>query len=441
MKKIITIINCVKPIMKTKHFKQLKIIIYALLTIRGRITMLGLSRWSEKGGSYSTIKRFFNAKIDWLSINWIIIKSHLIKKDSIYILAGDEVIVKKSGKKTYGLSRFYSSIDNKVVKSIGFLHLTLIDVNKRKAYPLSTQQILKDNKDGCKKDQTKKKKNITRNKVGRPKGSGNKDKKNIDLSKYLLFIKKSINTVLKRINGDINIKYFVFDGEFGYNGALQMVDQTGLKLISKLQKNSALYYPYKGEQKRRGVPKIYGDKIDYNNLDDKYLKDTKTENNIKTNIYQMEILHKKFPDKLNVVIIQKINLKNKRIGHVILFTSDLDLEYNKIIDYYSLRFQIEFVFRDAKQYWGLEDYMNVKEEAVNNSANLSTFMVNISHILKKDFDNEETSVLDIKASYHGIKYVNEVFKLLPEYPDDILIKKIFQEIGSIGAIHNSKMVA
>jgi len=392
MKRIITIINCVKPILKTKHFNQLKIIIHALLIIKGRITMLGLSRWSNKGGSYSSIRRFFNANINWLSINWIIIKSHLIKKDSVCILAGDEVVVKKSGKKTYGLSRFYSSIDNQVVKSLAFLHLTLIDVNTRKAYPMTTQQIVKDNKDGCKKNLTKKKNDTTKNKVGRPKGSGNKDKKDIVLSKYLLFIKKAINTVVNMIKEDLNVKYFVFDGEFGYNVALQMVHQIGLKLISKLQKNSALYYPYEGEQNSKGARKIYGDKIDYNNIDEKYLKDTQIDDKIRTNIYQIEMLHKKFPDKLNIVIIQKTNLETDKIAHIVLFTSDLDLEFNKIEDYYSLRFQIEFVFRDAKQYWGLEDYMNVKEKAVNNGANLSTFMVNISHILKKDFDNDKTSV-------------------------------------------------
>ena len=63
-----------------------------------------------------------------------------------------------------------------------------------------------------------------------------------------------------------------------------MVQQTGLHLISKLQKNSALYYPYDGEQKRRGARRKYGDKIDYENIDDKYLKDTLTEKNITTKI-------------------------------------------------------------------------------------------------------------------------------------------------------------
>jgi len=40
---------------------------------------------------------------------------------------------------------------------------------------------------------------------------------------------------------------------------------------------------------------------------------------------------------------------------VLLFSDDLTLASETLIDYYSLRFQIEFNFRDAKQYWGLED--------------------------------------------------------------------------------------
>ena len=281
----------------------------------------------------------------------------------------------------------------------------------------------------------------TKKKAGRPKGSGNKDKTAIELSKYLIFIQNAIKLVLGLIKAHLSVTYFVFDGEFGYNGALQMVKQTGMHLISKLQKNSALYYPYEGEQKKRGAPRNYGDKIDYENIDDKYLKETITEKNITTKIYQIEMLHKLFASRLNIVIIQKINTDTDKIAHVVLFSSDLNLEYAKMKNYYSLRFQIEFVFRDAKQHWGMEDFMGIKEKAVHNSTNLSTFMVNIAHILQKDFNNEEMSILDIKAHYHGMKYANEVFKLLPEFPNEILIKRIYSRITSIGAIHPPDMVA
>ena len=403
--------------------------------------MLGLSRWSEKGGSYRTINRFFHSNIDWVSLNWMIIKSYLLKKDCVYILAGDEVVVSKSGKRTHGIDRFYSSIQNQVIKSIAFLQLVLINVDTKKAYPLFTKQIVKDNKTGCKKVRSKTSKESTNKKAGRPKGSGNKDKTAIELSKYLIFIQNAIKLVLGLIKAHLSVTYFVFDGEFGYNGALQMVKQTGMHLISKLQKNSALYYPYEGEQKKRGAPRNYGDKIDYENIDDKYLKETITEKNITTKIYQIEMLHKLFASRLNIVIIQKINTDTDKIAHIVLFSSDLNLEYTKIKNYYSLRFQIEFVFRDAKQHWGMEDFMGIKEKAVHNSTNLSTFMVNIAHILQKDFNNEEMSILDIKAHYHGMKYANEVFKLLPEFPNEILIKRIYSRITSIGAIHPPDMAA
>lgn len=35
-----------------------------------------------------------------------------------------------------------------------------------------------------------------------------------------------------------------------------------------------------------------------------------------------------------------------------------------LIDYYPLRFPIEFTFRDAKQYVGLEDFMGVQEVSI-----------------------------------------------------------------------------
>jgi hypothetical protein len=155
----------------------------------------------------------------------------------------------------------------------------------------------------------------------------------------------------------------------------------------------------------------------------------------------MEMMHHSFSHNLNIVIIHKTNIKTGRTAHVVLFSSDLTLEYDKIKDYYSLRFQIEFVFRDAKQYWGLEDFMNIKETPVNNWANLSTFMVNFSHGLRKNDAMKEMSVLDLKAHYHGAKYVKEVFKLLPDFANDYLIKRVSGKIASLGAINGYWKVA
>ena len=79
MKEIITLLRCIRAIIEKKQ-KQLQIIIQALLSMRGRITMLGMSRWSEKGGSYRTITRFFHSTIDWGAINWQFIKNMMSPK-------------------------------------------------------------------------------------------------------------------------------------------------------------------------------------------------------------------------------------------------------------------------------------------------------------------------------------------------------------------------
>ena len=140
----------------------------------------------------------------------------------------------------------------------------------------------------------------------------------------------------------------------------------------------------------------------------------------------MEARHKKFADELNVVCILKTNLTTKQQAHVLLFSSDLTLDAEKMIEYYSLRFQIEFNFRDAKQYWGLQDFMNVNKIPVNNAVNLSMFMVSVSAKLTDTFrcPNTEFSVLDLKARYRGAKYLHEILKIHPKTPDTIVIEQI-----------------
>jgi putative transposase len=120
----------------------------------------------------------------------------------------------------------------------------------------------------------------------------------------------------------------------------------------------------------------------------------------------------------------------------VLFSSDLSLAYDKLIDYYSLRFQIDFNFRDAKQFWGLEDFMNLQEQPIHNAANLSLFMVNLSKVLIAQLEQCQTnsSVLDLKARFRAEKYALETLKLLPQKPDAILIQQILTNIPKIGAI-------
>jgi len=257
------------------------------------------------------------------------------------------------------------------------------------------------------------------------------------LTPYLLQIQTMLKSLLLLLGIDLCPVYCVMDGAFGNNNALQMVRQCSLHLISKLRHDAALYFPYEGKQKKRGANKKYGAKLDYDHIPDNYLKESTLLDSIQTNIYQMTMWHKLIPDKLNIVIIVKTNLKTQKVAHVVLFSSDLDLAFDKLIDYYGLRFQIEFNFRDAKQFWGLEDFMNINQTPVYNAANLAMFMVNVSKVLICPFQPNcpAFSVNDLKAHFRGHKYVTETLKLLPEMPKPIFIDRIFANIAQIGSIN------
>ena len=185
----------------------------------------------------------------------------------------------------------------------------------------------------------------------------------------------------------------------------------------------------------RGRPRLYGQRFNPQHIDPKWRISRQTHANITTEVYQAKLHHKKFPDPLNVVCILKTHLPTEKKSHVLLFSSDLALDAETLIDSYALRFQIEFNFRDAKQFWGLEDFMNVNKTPVNNAANLSMFMVNVSAKLLATLAGQNIArgaVLDLKARYRGMKYLHETLKILPQKPDPIVIDEIAEHLGSIG---------
>jgi putative transposase len=218
---------------------------------------------------------------------------------------------------------------------------------------------------------------------------------------------------------------------------MQMVRGCGLHLVSKLRSDAAMYLPYDGPYQGRGPRRKYGDKLDVKALPERFLRQRSVEDGVETSIFQVEVLHKAFGQRLNVVVIVKTNLRTQTRAHVVLFSSDLGLAFDKLVEYYSLRFQIEFTFRDAKQHWGLEDFMTITETAVSNAANLSMLMVSVSHVLLREAreSDPQCSVLDLKASFRGSKYVAETIKLLPEKLDEGLIAYIVCQMGNLGRIH------
>jgi putative transposase len=438
---IVALFQCLRPHVTVTTLLQFHRLAFALLVMTGRVTMLGLSRWAGQGGSYRTVQRFFSTVLPWATLFWVFFRQHLYRPGEVYLLAGDEVVVTKAGQHTHGLDRFFASLYGKPVPGLAFFTLSLVSTQERRSFPLHVEQVVRsDAEKGASKAKAaakQRKPPTDQRRRGRPKGSKNKNKADVTLTPELGRIKSMITALRQRVAAYLSLTYVVLDGHFGNHHALHMARQCNLHLISKLRSDSALYLPYTGLYAGRGPHRMYGSKLDYRSIPEKYLKATTVEGHLQNRIYQAHLLHKEFSQALNVVIIVKMNLQTHAWAHVILFSSDLDLPYDRLRDYYCLRFQIEFNFRDAKQYWGLEDFMNVTKTAVTNAANLALFMVNVSHRLLRDLRQSDpaSGILDLKAQCRGYKYVTETIKMLPEKPSPVLLTQIFTKVACLGRIH------
>jgi putative transposase len=439
---ILSLFACFETLVASVTIGQLAVIGQAILTMTGRITMLSISRWAEKGGSYRTIQRFFSTVLPWKEMFAKFFETHLYNSDHEYIVAGDETVVSKAGSQTFGIDRFFSGLKGKVIKGLSFFVVSLVDTVERKSYPLGVAQTVKSEAEKqVLKSRKKRKTKASKTTGGRRKGSLNRDKNELRLSPELLRISELLSFLRNLTKHFIKLKYLALDGHFGHNQAVLMARANGLELISKLRKDAALYEKYEGTYRGKGARKKYGERLKYDILPPKYLRKSEREKEIITNYYQGLFWHKEFAKEINVVIIVKINLKTKKMGHAILFSSDVELNSEKLVDYYSLRFQIEFNFRDAKQHFGLEDFMNTTKVGVENAASLSFMMILLSAKLLKNKTPNWVGINDLKTRFRGIKYAVLTLKKVLKKPEPILMKQIIEEVSRLGSIYQPKSTA
>lgn len=432
MPEIVQLTHCLKRYFP-KNFSTFVMIIEAMLCMSGSKTMLNISRWADV--SYKTLERFYDRAIPWLELNWILIRN--VAPLHEFILASDETVVKKAGKQTHGLDYFFSSTLGKPIKSVCFSGLSVIHPQKKRSYPLLLSQLVLSAEEKERAKALKEHKKSAKGKpVGRPKGSKNSKTETKPLAPTFRILKEQLEQAQRVLSS--GIQYFVGDGKYGNQSAVGVCREFGYDLISKLQYNSALFFPSTEAYHGKGRPKRYGKRVDYAHIPDHYLVQQDEDKHGITRTYHLpHVLNASFDVPLNVVLIQK--QIDKKVAQVILFSTDLGLEHPTIIAFYSSRFQIEFNFRDAKQFWGLDGFMNVKANRVHNAANLAFFMTTFSTLLlervRNQRQNPKMGIRDLMALCRADRYYHETLKCLRIFNPHSLIPDTYVPITFLGAIH------
>jgi putative transposase len=300
-----------------------------------------------------------------------------------------------------------------------------VNTQTNKSSVLSVNQLIK--KETSEQDevpikpQKKSKKVVKKTAQGRPKGSKNKpyaEPQSISFN-FLKSALEALIAILSTYCPKLIAPYLVLDGFYGNKHYQKLAQEKKLDLISKLKHNAHLILPYEGTQKPKGRKKVLGKKLDYDKIHQKYKITLPKEHEMSKKgitVFQLQTFAQSFKGiKLNVLIMQHTNAKTGKSGQAILFTTDLKLDAQTLLKYYSLRFQIEFDFRDAKQFYGLSSFKNYKQAQLTNAVNIAFTMTLISKILLEKYKNilkiPKMSIIDLKAclkiQFYASKLLNK----------------------------------
>ena len=338
MNLIDTILQKMSSISTPQH-KFLVTLRTTIQLLRGKMTFRNLSRYTDL--HEKTYARQFQTSFDFADCNELALTTFL-PKTTTKIAAIDCTFIPKSGKHTYGLDMFYHSSHDRAEQGLEFSELAVVDVDYGTAYHLSMEQ-------------TPDTATLTRQ-LG-------PDKTRIDWDLSHLWRDGPLLPS--------EVSHLTADGYYAKLKFVESVCDFGLHLISKLRQDANLRYLYTGpRQKRRGAPKQYDGKVnlqDLRRLTPIPLSDTITLYTAVVNSVSL---------KRNIRLVYVGTRQGTKLLTALLFSTDLTLAAEDIYRYYTARFQIEFVFRDAKQFTGLADFQTRSEDRIAFHVNASMTALN-----------------------------------------------------------------
>jgi putative transposase len=183
-------------------------------------------------------------------LGWVFLRPHVHGPAEVYLLAGDAVVVTNAGTHTYGLERFFSSLDGKPLPGIAFLAFCRVSVHARRALPVRVEPVVRSDAETAaskaKAVAKRQKPSPPSRRPGRHKGRRNTPQADVPLTPALSRLTALLEALLKLIAGVIPLTYLVRDGHFGHHHARPRARQSHRHLMSTLRFNAALSFPSAG---------------------------------------------------------------------------------------------------------------------------------------------------------------------------------------------------
>lgn len=372
-----------------------------ILTHTGR---LNFSQMARCGSSCeSRFRQNFKKPFDWLSFNKSFLES---TKGHRIAIAIDPCYISKSGKKTPGIDWFWSGCAAAMKKGLEILGISIVDADTKDSVFLKAEQTFTDKKRGRKPSCTK----------------GMEEPDSLT-GWYLRMLNRNCKQLLSVC------KLIVADAYFSKESFVTGVKALGFDIVSRFRDDVNLKYLYSGPKSgKRGRPQKFTGKVDLKNLDMAvFSEDYTTEGKLVYKMYTAVVWAVSLAREVRVVMVDYKDTEKKRQTRKVFFSTDTSMSARDIFDIYRTRFQLEFVFRDAKQFTGLTHSQARNTEALSFAFNASLSSVNLA----RAFAREQGMVLSVgstKTLLHNAAMMDRFIAMSGKSPNMRLNNTNFKEL-------------
>lgn len=353
MELVNTVLQTMSSLQKPQR-QFMQMLLPLLLCLRGRFNFRNLSRYSPY--HEKSFSRWYRRDFDFITFNQLSLKP-LMEADVTLVAVTDCSFIPKSGRHTGGLGRFYHSSTGRAEKGLEISTLALVNVTENTAYHWSTRQTM---------------------------ASPDEEESRVDA--YLRHIQQD------RASLPAQVRYLLTDGYYSKTKYLDGIEALGLYQIGKLRHDANLRWRYQGPQKERGRPRQYDGKVHLDDLSRLTWVSKRTDG---TQVYTAIVNSAHFKRDLRIVYLVKH--RGNTLKTALLFSTDTSIEAETLLTYYQARFQIEFLFRDAKQFLGLNDCQARSGKALNFHFNATMTALNLIKLEDREHRTGNNNVISVAS--------------------------------------------
>jgi Transposase DDE domain len=229
------------------------------------------------------------------------------------------------------------------------------------------------------------------------------------------------------------LQYLVVDGYFSKQKFVDGICALDLHLVGKLRRDANLRHLYRGPRHRgTGRPKTYEGKVIFSDL----ARFEQVESGDKDiALYHQVVNHVHLKRNLHLVLV-----RHQPTGrYALLFSTDVTLAAQTIYRYYKARFQIEFLFRDAKQFTGLSDCQARSAHKLRFHFNASLCAVSFAKLEARQLSDKRGvpfSMASLKRRCFNQHLLDRILDHLATVDRVEKTSPIYEELCNYGTMHD-----